>query len=329
MKSYKHFSISEREILSKLHKKGLSTRKIAELLNRHHSSIARELKRNSKNKEYNPQKAQDIYNWRRKTLCRKVPMCKNLNIKNLLRKYIIEYYWSPMQISNRLKLENHKYQISYQTIYRYIYSDRLEIPKFYGQREVRKYLRRKGKKKRKYSENKGKINIVNHIEDRPNKANLREELGHWEADTVIGKQGKACLVTLVDRLSRKVLIKKISSKYAMHVKNALIQMLKKEVCKSITPDRGSEFAKHNEVTMELNIPFYFPKPGQPWQRGSNENTNGLIRQYIPKGKDITNISDEEIFRIQELINNRPRKCLNNLTSNEVHHSYFSKLLNYI
>ena len=106
-------------------------------------------------------------------------------------------------------------------------------------------------------------------------------------------------------------------------------MLKKEVCKSITPDRGSEFAKHNEVTMELNIPFYFPKPGQPWQRGSNENTNGLIRQYIPKGKDITNISDEEIFRIQELINNRPRKCLNNLTSNEVHHSYFSKLLNYV
>lgn len=327
MKSYKHFSTSEREMLLKLLENGYTIRKIAETMKRHCSSIYRELKRNSKDGKYNPDEANELYKWRRKTLCRKIPMCNNPVIKQLLRKYIIEYYWSPMQISNRLKLEKHKYQISYQTIYRYIYSDRLEIPKYYGQREVRKYLRRKGKKKRKYCESKGKINIVNHIESRPEKANLREELGHWEADTVIGKQGKACLVTLVDRLSRKVLIKKIPSKHAIYVKEALISMLENEVCKSVTPDRGSEFAKHHEVTMELNIPFF--KPGQPWQRGSNENTNGLIRQYIPKGKDMTNISDDEIFRIQELINNRPRRCLNNLTSNEVHNSSFSNLLNFV
>lgn len=327
MKSYKHFSIIEREILLILHELGLSTRKIATCIGKHYSSVARELKRNSKNnKKYDPKKAQERYLFLRKVRKSCKCMYNNEKLVALLRKYLVEFFWSPQQISKRLELENNGIKISYQTIYRYIYNGKLDIPKWWGQRVVVKSLRRKGKKYKKNNHKIGKIIITNLLNQRPKSSELRLELGHWEADTVIGKQGKACILTLVDRKSRKVLIKKLPSKDSISVRNALIELLSNETCKSITPDRGTEFAKHPEVTMNLNIPFFFPDPHAPWQRGTNENTNGLIRCFIPKGQDISKISEERIYEIQEALNNRPRKELGYLTPNEVHSSTFSELI---
>lgn len=329
MKSYKHFTINEREMLFKLLKNNLSLRQIAKLMGRSHSSISREVKRNTKTcNEYSPQKAQERYLWIRRITRTSKPLYYNKELVSLLRTCIMELFWSPKQISARLKLEGSKFKISYQTIYRYIYQGKLDVPKWWGQRVVVTYLRHKGKKHKKGKNKVNRIEITNHLKDRPVEAKERLELGHWEADTVIGKQGKACLVTLVDRKSRKVLIEKIKGKDATSVKNAIIELLQNEICKSITPDRGTEFAKHKEVSESLKVKFYFPEAYSPWQRPTNENTNGLIRQFIKKKTDISDIPEDRIYEIQELLNNRPREELLFLTPNEVHNSEFKKIITF-
>ena len=185
---------------------------------------------------------------------------------------------------------------------------------------------KKCKKYKKKNHKIGKITITNLLNERPKTSELRLELEHWEANTVIGKQGKACILTLVDRKSRKILIKKLPSKDSISVRNALIELFSNETCKSITLDRGTEFAKYQEVTMNLNIPFFFPATHAPWQRRTNKNTNGLIRYFIPKGQDISKIYEERIYEIQEALNNRPQKELGYLTPNKVNSSTFSELI---
>ena len=191
---------------------------------------------------------------------------------------------------------------------------------------VIKKLRHRGKrrKKRSIEEKRGKIQISHDITERPSGAENRSEIGHWEADTVVGKQGKACLVTLVDRKSRYLMCGKADKKNAQAVSRTMIDLLLGAKALSVTPDRGKEFARHADVTEYLDgLPFYFPQPHQPWQRGSNENTNGLLREYFPKGKDITEIPDDYIQRKVAMMNLRPRKCLNYRTPYEVH---FEKVL---
>ena len=165
---------------------------------------------------------------------------------------------------------------------------------------------------------------ISHRSERPAGAVHRSRRGHFEADTVEGKKGRACLVTLVDRKSRYLLGGKAVRKQAYAVNAVMIEKLKGQHLHSITPDRGKEFAKHAEVTRALDgVKFYFPKPHQPWQRGTNENTNGLLREYFPKGKDITDIPEEYIQKKIDELNLRPRKCLGYRTPYEV---YFSKTL---
>lgn len=164
------------------------------------------------------------------------------------------------------------------------------------------------------------IQISNLITDRPDLANNRERLGDWEADTVMGQTGKACLVTLTDRKSRYLLCKKIAKKNSFLVKQAMIELLENQPLETITPDRGKEISKHAEISQELNlVEFYFPFPHHPWQRGTNENTNGLLREYFPKTVDI-NQSDSYVEAKMKEINLRPRKCLNWKTPYEVYHS---------
>lgn len=157
-------------------------------------------------------------------------------------------------------------------------------------------------------------------------ANDRLRIGDWEADTVLGKAGGACLVTLVDRCSRFLICTTVKAKKAVFINHAIIRALANQPVFSITPDRGKEFAKHRQVTHCLKANFYFPPPRQPWQRGSNENTNGLLRQYFPKGSDINQWGNQYIQAKVAKLNKRPRKCLNWRTPYEVYYDQVLQLV---
>nr|WP_306424730.1 IS30 family transposase [Peptoniphilus indolicus] len=162
-------------------------------------------------------------------------------------------------------------------------------------------LRHRGKSRhtKNYEERRGKIVISNLITYRPQITNNRGRLRDWEADTVLGQVGKACLVTLTDRKSRYLLCKKISEKKSTEVKNAMIELLKDHSVENITPDRGKEFSKHLQINKELHlVKFYFPFPHHPWQRGTNVNTNGLLREYFPKIKDIDQTDEYVESKVQ-------------------------------
>lgn len=322
MNRYKHFTLKEREMIKHYLDISKNQSEIAMLLKRNKSSISRELKRNSINGEYLPCDAQSSY-FHRRLCCKPKKKLDNQIVYTCVKNLFLNHQWSPEQISERLKMEGFRYTVSYNTIYRGIYDGLFDEPGLsHGNRGAIRKLRHKGKSRhtKNYEEKRGKIVISNLITDRPQIANDRGRIGDWEADTVLGQTGKACLVTLTDRKSRYLLCKKIPKKNSTEVKNAMIELLKEHPLKSITPDRGKEFSKHPEISKELNlVEFYFPFPHHPWQRGTNENTNGLLREYFPKTKDIDQTDEYIESKIKE-INLRPRKCLNWKTPYEVYHS---------
>lgn len=329
MGHYKHLSTKEREIILCGITKGNSLSRIAKELGRNKSTISRELRRNAGEEFYSPSTAQTFYSNRRRNCC---PGKKLLNqdIYILVKNKFLCQQWSPQQISERVRLEKPEQFVSFNTIYRGIYSGMFDTENLYhGKKGAKRHLRHKGKPRhRKGSEERrGKIQISNNIVDRPSEANERSRIGDWEADTVLGKHGKACLVTLDDRKSRFLICRKAAGKKSAAVKDVIIDALKNEPVETITPDRGKEFAEHRTITEELGgKQFYFPLPHHPWQRGTNENTNGLLREYFPKQKDITNYSDSYIAFVTDKINKRPRKCLGYKTPFEV---YYSKTLHLI
>jgi len=316
MSHYTHLSIEERESLLLGIGEGKSIRKIAKELRRSPSTISRELKRNCKKREsYSPGKATKNYSKRRKNCCRQ-RILKNALAKELIQNLLLEQQWSPEQIDNRLKLEKNEIQVSYSTIYRSIYLGDLEKEKLsHGQRGVVRKLRHRGKTRHKKGneERRGKIVISYPIEERPEGAQNRTELGHWEADTVAGKTGSSCMVTLTDRKSRFLLGKRVSRKAAAEVEEGMIALLitlPRELRRSVTPDRGKEFNNHPRISDALGaMPFYFPKPHAPWERGTNENTNGLIREYCPKSVDMNSFDASYFDEFIDKMNHRPRKCL--------------------
>lgn len=323
---YKHLTLFEREKILFLHTSGDSISLIALKLKKNKSTISRELHRNSYHHCYIPVKAQEKYQKRRQS-CRPHKLLeKKPGLKQIVQSLFWEHQWSPEEIANRLTLEHHHSLISYVTIYRAIYAGMLDVePRISKRSRAVRKLRHHGKSRHtaKYEERRGKITISNDISERPAGAVNRSRRGHWEADTVAGVTGKACLVTLVDRKSRYLIGGKADKKNSTSVNAVMIRALQGQPLHSITPDRGKEFAKHEEITDLLNVQFYFPQPHQPWQRGSNENTNGLLREYFPKGKDLTNIPENVIQERYAELNLRPRKCLGYKTPYEV---YFSKTL---
>lgn len=313
---YKHFTTNERECLLLGHALGFSNRKISKILGRSPSTVSRELKRNSSDGVYSCFVATEKYKDRRMN-CK--PKCKtdNPEIKKTIQQEIADNNLSPEEICNTVL----KGQITCATVYNSINAGKLDLDNTYEEKRIKKHLFFKGKPRHKKGkeENRGKISAEYTIHDRPEEANLRLEKGHFEADTVLGKHKKSCLITLVERVSRYTVIVKINGKKSEEVRSALqkiIFSLPKKI-KSITPDNGKEFSLYQNITKTFNIPFYFADPGSPWQRGSNEYTNRLIRYYIPKGTDIDKISEEKIKEIQDKLNNRPRKCLNWKTPNQV------------
>ena len=320
---YKHLTLEEREKLLYFSAQGYSVTEIAEELKRNKSTISRELRRNCDGKLYLPVKAQQMYSKRRKA-CRPRKRLDDPALFQTVKEKFLEHQWSPEQIAGRLALEHKGSIISYATIYRAIYSGMFDMgQRSHGCRGVVRKLRHRGKARhtKSYEERRGKIKISNDISQRPAGAANRSRLGHWEGDTVAGVTGKACLVTLVDRKSRYLVGGKAEAKKADAVNAVMIQALRNEPLHSVTPDRGKEFAKHAEVTAALEqVKFYFPLPHHPWERGTNENTNGLLREYFPKGKDLSDIPDAYIQEKFDELNQRPRKCLGYKTPFEVYHS---------
>lgn len=299
---YKHLSIAERESLYLGVNQGKSIRTIARELKRSASSLSRELRRNKiSHRPYSPSRAQRRYH-RCKKNCGRKPILADQEKLQLIRRLLREE-WSPEQIQYRLKHEKNPLQISYTTIYRALSSGQIDgcSPSYI--RKCDRYsfhLRRKGKKRKENGKTnkQGKYEIQYSIFERPQAAEQRSELGHWEGDTVVGRKGGARFLTQADRKSRLLLAAKVPNGTAEAVRDALIQMfdpLPAEKLRSITSDRGHEFAKHSEVSDALRgVPFYFADPYSPWQRGTNENTNGLLRQYFPKETSFDDVSDAQL-----------------------------------
>lgn len=326
MCQYTHLTPAEREYILKSLSENKSITTIAVELDRDKSTISRELARNSGPNGYSAYAAQEKYTNRRRASRPELKL-SNPKIHAYVSDQFHNHQWSPQQISERAKHENSDIKISTSTIYRGIYSGQLDRPE--DKCLCHRKLRHRGKTRhtRNHQEKRGKIQISNELCDRPIEAANRSRLGDWEADTVIGVKGKACLVTLVDMRSRFLLCCKAEKKDSASVTAAMIALLKEQPLQTITPDRGKEFANHKEISANLSgVKFYFPLPHQPWRRGTNENTNGLLREYFPKSKDITCITDDYIQAKVDELNHRPRKCLGYKTPFEV---YYSKVLHLV
>lgn len=312
---YHQITQEERYQIYALKKEGLSQTAIAKNLSRDKSTISRELKRNKGLRGYRPNQAEEMAK-KREAL---KPKSKRLNEKSI--SYIkekIKLYWSPEQISGRMVLEGFE-SISHETIYQYLLRDKKDGGELY------KYLRHKNKPYRKRygsSDKRGEIANKRSIEDRPSIVEEKNRIGDWEIDLIIGKNHKQALVTVVDRKSKFTLIQKVSSKKSEEVKEALVSMMQsvKDKIDTITADNGKEFAKHEAIAKALNADFYFCHPYSSWERGLNENTNGLIRQFFPKGSEFISITDEQVSAVQNNLNFRPRKTLGYKTPHEIFHA---------
>ena len=301
--SYKHLTLNERNKIEVKNKEGYSSRRIAKILGCHHSTIARELKRC--NNEYKAHTAEEDKKHKSSLKGR-----KNKSTKEILCaiKEKLNLKWSPEQIAGTL----YKGKLAFKTIYNWIYSGIIDF-------DISK-LRRKGKS-RKNKETRGRFNIGTSIRKRPKNIKYRNTFGHWELDTVVSSRGKSkgCLATFVERKTRFYIalpMKDRSKDSMFKAIKKLCNSLPKESLKSFTSDRGKEFACYDEVE-KLGIDFYFADTYSAWQRGSNENSNGLLREYYPKKTDLAEVSIEELIKNLMELNNRPRKCLNYRTPFEL------------
>ena len=319
MGRYSHLTIGERERIMVLRGRGLGVRAIARELGRSPSTVSRELGRNG-GKGYSASSAQAAYGARR-AACVRPKRLADPELAALVQARILEG-WSPEQVSGRLGLERGAV-VGTATIYRAIRRRELDPPELARTRRgLAKRLRRKGRGPRKRGEEqrRGKIRVPHSIDERPPEAERRSRLGDWELDTVLGRVKGPCLVTCVDRRSRYLVGGLAASKCAADVAGVLGSSLAGQPLGTLTPDRGKEFAGWEGVTAALGCEFYFALPRHPWQRGTNENTNGLIREYLPKGCDLSKVTEEEVQEVYHRLNMRPRKCLGFRTPWEVHHS---------
>jgi transposase, IS30 family len=313
-----HLTKEERDRLAQLHHQGYMQLEIARALNRSPGTISRELKRNRTCEVYHAAQAQEHAQRRR----RERPLQRKMDrpeLNEMVRARLIRY-WSPDQIAGRLKLEfadDPQKHVCPQTIYAWI-AERSKDRKYW-----QSYLRRRGKRPWSRREIKGSAASRAAIADRPAIIEKRKRLGDFEGDTVLGPPGTGGVVTLVDRQSRFTIVSKVPCKQAQRVHRKIRDRLKaldKSQRESVTFDNGTEFARCHLLEKHLNVKIYFAKPGCPYQRGTNENTNGLIRQFFPKGTDFRDITHFDVREVENLLNNRPRACLGYKTPNEVFHA---------
>ena len=322
---YKHLSVEEREKIQELLWQKSSIRNIAGTLGRSPSSVLREINRNIPlQRRYTPRLANE------RALKKRTCRGRKLRLKSgFIRCYVVSGLksgLSPAQIAGRLSFEYPAESISHEAIYQYIYSLAHrngwgEMKPYYH--DLRPYLKRRHKRRGQ----KGMRSVQRvfrlkglSIDDRPKEIETRQAIGHWEGDSVISKKSKVGLNTLVERKTGLVFITKIANRTARSTKDAVIQklsVLPKHVRKTLTSDNGVENFLYDEVEKQLDILWFFAHPYHSWERGTNENTNGLIRWYFPKGTDFATISNEDIKAVEISLNNRPRKRLDWRTPLEV------------
>lgn len=315
---YSHFTTEEREMSRVLKAQGLSIRAIAKRLNRSPSTVSREFRRNCyANGTYAAHHADKLYQKRRKNCGRKQKLQSGA-----VRDYVLEKMnlrWSPEQIAGRARLDKEPFSISFPTIYRAIDSGVLPP-------QLKKIMRFKWKhKKCKGEDKRGKIPDTTPISERPAGAENRTRFGHWESDTVLGMRKTGCFGTHVERKSGYLIAFRIDDRQDKAFNKATIEAFSSvpdKLKKSFTVDNGKEFAAHKELADATGMKVYFCDPYSPWHRATNENTNGLIRQFFPKGTSFADITDDDLQYVVDLINNRPRKRLNFLSPFEVLKKFF-------
>lgn len=307
--SYTQLTHEERYQIKALLDMECTQTEIADQLGVHKSTISREVRRNRGQRGYRPKQAHEKALERREHKAQ-TSICPE-TWKRVEEK--LQMDWSPEQISGWLKKKQLP-SVSPEWIYQYIYADKQASGTLY------KHLRCQKKRRKRYGkyERRGTIPARKSIEERPEVVDLRERLGDWESDTIIGKGHQGAVVTLTERNSRFTLIRKVAQKSAELVAQAMIDLLSwVQHLETITSDNGKEFAAHQKISKKLLIDFYFSHPYASWERGTNENTNGLIRQYLPKMRDLTTVTAQEEIMIMDRLNLRPRKCLDFSTPFEV------------
>lgn len=313
---YRRLSGREREEVSRGIAAGTTQAAIARHLSRSPSAISREISRNSGRTGY---RAFSANRRAARSASSRRGSRRRLITEHRLRSYILEKLrkrWSPEEIVKRMKEEyphDMTMRVSHEAIYQYVYV----LPRGELKRTIINALRQGRKYRRKQAvgviqENRGKIADMLSIEERPTDVADRTIPGHWEGDLIIGKHKRTALGTLVERTTRKTFLVPLAAKDAESVRKAYARTLRslpRELARTLTYDQGKEMSEHKQFTIDTNITVYFAHPGSPWERGTNENTNGLIRQYFPKGTDFSKVSVREIRRVERELNDRPRKVL--------------------
>ena len=303
-----HLTFQEREFLYRLKKQGKTQVEIAKSMGRDRSTVHRELKRNSGQRGYRPKQAQRLAEERRRA-CRRPHKMDDSHVHQYVQERL-QKRWSPDQIAGRCQRDFPRQSgrwLSRQTIYDWIHQ---RAP------EWRPWLRRRGRP----PEKRGKLNDCVRIDGRPDVINRRRRYGDWEGDTIVGKGRHSALVTLVERKSGYARIGRADDMKAATTRRVIQRRMKAlpaSLRRSTTFDNGKEFAQHDQLSQSLDMDVYFALPYRSWQRGTNENTNGLFRQFFPKGTDFTRISHQEVARVEKLLNERPRKRLGYQTPAEV------------
>lgn len=325
-KQYRRFSSTEREEVSRGIAQSDTISAIARRLGRAPSTVSREMNRNSGKSGYRAFSAEN-------RACVAASSRRNgksrLTNEDRLRCYVLEKLkkrWSPREIVIRIQQEypqDMSMRISHEAIYHYIYvlpRGTLKTTLIKTLRQERKYRRKKYGRKGKHEETRGKIAGMLSIEERPVGVADRTIPGHWEGDLIMGRYKRTALGTLVERTTRYTILVPLKAKDAESVRRAYAKelgTLPKEIAKTLTYDQGKEMSEHKRFTIDTGIQVYFAHPASPWERGTNENTNGLIRQYFPKGTDFSNVSAREIKRVQRELNDRPRAVLHYQKPDEV------------
>lgn len=326
--NYKHLSLEEREKLYALKEQGFSLRKIARKLKRSDATLGRELRRNAKyGTVYIPCRAQRLSDKRGfRQRCR-APL-KNPLVFLYVREHLREDRWSPDEISGRIRLDHPGQSVSYETIYRYIYSGRMKRFKYWQYLTLgrKKRMSKGGRKVR--NEYSGKIPGAISIDLRPQVVSDRVEVGHWETDNVIGRQtDRSALSTTVERTLLFALVDKLTDRSARAKVDTVVKGLSnfpESLRKTITEDNGSENSYHLELAERLELDVFFCHAYHSWEKGTNENTNGRLRRYIPKGVSIDGITEEQVKAIERRLNSTPRKKLGYLTPYEKMNEVLSK-----
>lgn len=322
--SYRRLSSVEREEISRGLAQGERISAIADRLGRETSTVSREVNGNSGQSGYRAfsagRRAKECASSRKRGKNR-------LAHEDRLRHYVIQKLrkrWSPREIVIRLPEEyphDMTMRLSHEAIYRYIYvlpRGSLKATLVKALRQERAYRRKQ--KRGNNEETRGKIADMLSIEERPREVADRTVPGHWEGDLIMGKYKRTALGTLVERTTRYTILVPLQAKDATSVREAYtkeLRSLPKEILKTLTYDQGKEMSEHKQFTIDTGIQVYFAHPGSPWERGTNENTNGLIRQYFPKGTEFDQVSGQEIKRVQRELNDRPRAVLHYQKPDEV------------